>query len=62
MSEVLRAAGSSVKTFPTEDVSARVHMFEKVIIKSNPYKVERRFVRKSEIQMSDMCSCCGDAP
>ena len=34
----------------------------KKVIESNPYKVEKRFVQKSEIQMPDMCSCCGDAP
>ena len=34
----------------------------KQIIENDPYKVEKRFVRKSEIQMPDVCSGCGDAP
>ena len=62
VSEVWRGAGLSVRTFPTEDVLTRGHVFERIIIESNPYKVERRFVRKSEIQMPDVCSCCGDPP
>ena len=45
MSEVWRGTGLSVRTFPTEDVLARVHVFEKIIIESNPYKIGRRFVR-----------------
>ena len=62
VSEVWRGAESSVRIFPTEDVLARGHVFGKIIIESYPYKVERRFVRKSEIQMPDACSCYGDTP